>query len=95
MRVKVGQHARRALLTGVDATLTPAEWSAILAYHNASCVWCGTYRGPFHMDHVVPLAKGGPHSADNVAPACAPCNTAKRDINPADFYERQERQKAA
>jgi len=30
-----------------------------------------------HFDHVIPLAKGGPHSADNIRPAHALCNMRK------------------
>jgi len=31
------------------------------------------------MDHVLPFARGGPNSADNVVPACASCNSKKGD----------------
>jgi 5-methylcytosine-specific restriction endonuclease McrA len=30
-----------------------------------------------HMDHVVPLSRGGLHCAENLRPACAPCNRRK------------------
>jgi 5-methylcytosine-specific restriction endonuclease McrA len=30
-----------------------------------------------HMDHVMALARGGLHCADNLRPACAPCNQRK------------------
>lgn len=84
-RAKELAHAqkRRAQKSGVAATLTRAEWSEVLAYHAARCVWCGE---PYEaMDHVIPLAAGGPHSRDNVAPACTRCNTAKRDLHPLVF----------
>ena len=29
-------------------------------------------------DHIEPLARGGAHAWDNTAPACNPCNSAKR-----------------
>lgn len=41
----------------------------------AGCWMCG---GPFeHIDHVKPLAAGGPHILANLRPACAPCNLSK------------------
>lgn len=33
----------------------------------------------FHIDHVVPISKGGPDSIDNVRPSHAKCNLAKSD----------------
>ena len=55
---------------------------AVLAWQTNGhvCYLCGTpvWRGVnLHMDHVVPIAKGGIHCADNLRPACAKCNTRK------------------
>jgi 5-methylcytosine-specific restriction endonuclease McrA len=30
-----------------------------------------------HIDHIVPLSKGGTHTRDNIAPACPECNLRK------------------
>ena len=32
-----------------------------------------------HFDHVIPLAKGGPHTQENILPAHAVCNLRKQD----------------
>jgi 5-methylcytosine-specific restriction endonuclease McrA len=32
-----------------------------------------------HLDHIVPLARGGSHSWNNVQTGCPPCNCAKQD----------------
>lgn len=45
-----------------------------------ACYLCGApvWQGVnLHMDHVIPIAKGGLHCADNLRPACAPCNRRK------------------
>lgn len=45
------------------------------------CYLCGTpvWQGVnLHMDHVVPVARGGVHCADNLRPACATCNASKK-----------------
>lgn len=36
-------------------------------------------RQSFHFDHVIPLARGGEHSMDNIKLACASCNIRKGD----------------
>lgn len=39
------------------------------------CIYCGAKAE--HLDHVIPIAKGGLHSIGNLAPACARCNLTK------------------
>lgn len=34
-------------------------------------------QGELHFDHIVPLSRGGPHSADNIAVTHARCNLSK------------------
>lgn len=49
-----------------------------------SCAYCGAAFGPSvvpEVDHVIPLAKGGPHEWANLAPACRECNRAKSDTD--------------
>jgi 5-methylcytosine-specific restriction endonuclease McrA len=58
-------------------TLSKARRDAILARDGAVCRYCGDEAGPFHIDHVEPLARGGSNRDDNLCVACAPCNFAK------------------
>lgn len=44
-----------------------------------TCRYCGVRAGRLECDHVIPVARGGEHSADNLATACFPCNRSKRD----------------
>lgn len=43
------------------------------------CYICGEHRlfSAMHLDHVVPISKGGKHSRDNCKIACAACNLKK------------------
>jgi len=42
------------------------------------CYWCSCNLGSnYHIDHVIPLAKGGTNSPDNLVCACPTCNTSK------------------
>ena len=49
------------------------------------CIYCGDSEGPFHMDHVVPRSRGGPDLPDNLAKACARCNSEKSDLLPSEW----------
>jgi 5-methylcytosine-specific restriction endonuclease McrA len=58
-----------------------AAYFVEIGAHN--CVYCG---GPAeHIDHVVPLARGGAHAIGNLLPACAECNKSKGARDPYAF----------
>jgi 5-methylcytosine-specific restriction endonuclease McrA len=50
------------------------------------CYICGELipLGARHVDHVMPLARGGKHTASNLAIACARCNLSKNAKMPED-----------
>lgn len=39
------------------------------------CIYCGAMAE--HLEHIIPLSRGGLHSIGNLAPACAKCNLSK------------------
>lgn len=46
--------------------------------HGGVCGICHEFiEGDFHVDHVIPLARGGQHGYINVQPAHADCNLRK------------------
>lgn len=51
--------------------------------HTRLEVWEGT------LDHVIPRAKGGGNGPDNLVLACFPCNQAKQDMLPLNFFVRK------
>ncbi len=53
---------------------------AIFARDDYRCQYCGERADS--IDHVLPRSRGGPHTWENVAAACRPCNLTKRDRTP-------------
>ncbi len=43
------------------------------------------------MDHLVPLARGGKSSKDNLVPSCKSCNSKKKSMLPLEWEEYLER----
>lgn len=74
LRNRENQRRRRS----VDGI--PVDYAAILAEHGMFCHICSMVivdEYDLHFDHVIPLALGGPHSAENIRPAHAICNIRK------------------
>lgn len=51
------------------------------------CLYC--LEPASHLDHVVPLAKGGRHAIWNLVPACIDCNMGKRASHPLTWAQRR------
>lgn len=61
-------------------TLTREEWITILKAYRFNCAYLppsGKHRGFIEQDHIIPLSRGGTHTAENVCPACSQCNSIK------------------
>jgi 5-methylcytosine-specific restriction endonuclease McrA len=76
------------------ADLTPNEWAQILEVHDHRCAYCLERCDRLQQDHVIALARGGAHSAENIVPACATCNRRKSDLPVFVMLERVKERKA-
>lgn len=70
---------RRATRVGVEVGNVARAW--IIERDESTCYLCGKVcdRSEIHIDHIVPISKGGPHIESNLAVTCRTCNIAKRD----------------
>ena len=68
---------RRARKSGVAADLTARQWELIKKVYNDRCVYCERKMKHLTQDHIVPLSKGGAHTASNIVPVCQSCNSKK------------------
>ena len=68
---------RKILMNQVECTLTTEQWQEILEIFGHRCAYCLRSDVPLTQDHIQPVSKFGPHTAENVVPACRSCNSAK------------------
>lgn len=56
------------------------------------CAYCGKSESDeiLHIDHFIPVSKGGTHVLGNLVPACKTCNFSKRNHHPEEWYKRQD-----
>ena len=77
-RQRIGHPRWRARKRGATISdFTHNQWLRILAAYNGLCAYCGKKFKELTQDHVIPLSKGGNHTASNIVPACTPCNSRK------------------
>lgn len=52
------------------------------------CAVCGVgIKRAYHIDHIVPLAKGGEHKSSNIQLLCPTCNVRKSSRDPVDYMQ--------
>ncbi len=74
-KVSLVRQLRRARLYQARQFLvTPKDIKKILA---KDCFYCG--KPSKHLDHIIPLSRGGLHSIGNLTAACEPCNLQKNN----------------
>lgn len=57
----------------------------LLANIFGPCVYCGTWEAG-HIDHVIPMTRGGTDDPRNRVSCCKPCNHAKGDRTPQEWH---------
>jgi 5-methylcytosine-specific restriction endonuclease McrA len=71
---------------GVGLPTHPIFEETQLAAQGGCCFYCRAEVGDdYHLDHVIPVAHGGPHHPDNLVVACPTCNVRKSDLMPWEF----------
>lgn len=78
---------RRARAQGIDtAPIVDRDLDRLLHHQRHACAYCALpLVGEMHLDHVVPIARGGRHGIGNVVWACPRCNRTKNARLLADF----------
>ena len=91
----VKNQRRRARLTGSYIATPDLLERAYVFIRNTpglKCYWCGfrVAMGKRHVDHIIPLVRGGSHSPANLCCSCAPCNLSKGAKLPEEFATQGE-----
>lgn len=56
---------------------------------NNHCWWCGkALKDTYHIDHRIPLSRGGSNSAENICLTCPTCNLSKNNKLPWEWNGR-------
>lgn len=72
---------------GADGQHTEHDINNLLRGQRKRCVYCHTKLDKFHVDHIVPVSKGGSNDRKNLQLLCPPCNHKKHAKDPIDFAQ--------
>lgn len=86
---KASKARRKAKLYNAGGHFTAKDVRRIGELQNWRCWWCGKKcRNKYHIDHRVPLSKGGTNWPDNLVITCSFCNLSKGNKLPEEWIGR-------
>lgn len=85
-------HRRRTRLQQSEGHFTRADIDRLLKLQRCKCANCAaSLKKGYHIDHRIPVAKGGSNHPSNIELLCKRCNLAKAAKLPHEFAQEQGR----
>lgn len=82
---RASEHRRRAKKFEVPGSHKPMDVIAIKEKQGNLCFYCSVSLGAYHVDHFIPLSRGGPNGRENLVISCARCNLSKHSKMPWEW----------
>lgn len=77
-KIKAQNARRRAMRTSSECDYSSAELLQMYEDQGRLCAYCEIpLDGQYHVEHMVPLSRGGLNRIENIAIVCVPCNLSK------------------
>lgn len=87
-RVLAHNRNRRALARGADGSHTAQGVHTIYSLQRGRCAHCSRKVGSeYHVDHIVPLVRGGSNWPENLQILCPKCNMSKNRKDPFEWKQ--------
>ena len=90
----IWRNNRRARVKGNGGSHTAEELRALIALQEYRCFYCNTpffdntLNSKYHIDHKIPLSRGGSNDISNIVFACAKCNLSKSTKTAEEFISK-------
>lgn len=90
--VKASNHKRRALERNASGSYTAQDVLKLFDTQNGKCIYCKirlykSGNNKYHIDHIIPLIKGGNNDKYNLQLLCKTCNVKKGGKFPHEFAQ--------
>lgn len=88
---RVYTERRRTRKLNAEGSHSVSDIQTLYEKQAGKCFYCGKDVGDaYHVDHVVPLARGGSNSPDNLVIACPHCNLSKSDKLVSEWFQQAQ-----
>lgn len=85
-KIKAREHTKRVKRLGAAGRYTASDIKRLLKEQNRRCVYCSeSLCDGYHVDHKIPLVRGGTNWPYNIHLTCGPCNQRKRHRTHDEF----------
>lgn len=84
---KLQYRIRRARKMNAEGSHTIEDVRALFEQQEGLCYYCNKNLPPYHIEHKIPLARGGSDYKENICLACPTCNYRKRTKTDEEFFE--------
>jgi 5-methylcytosine-specific restriction endonuclease McrA len=85
-RCRIQMHNRRARVAQAGGELSPDLFDKLFALQKGRCACCGErLTRAAHLDHIVPIARGGRNEDANMQLLTQKCNNQKHAKDPIEF----------
>lgn len=85
---RANEATRRAKKIAAEGSYTPEDIERLKETQKGKCVYCRVFLKRFHVDHIMPLSKGGSNWPINLQLTCGSCNSQKGATHPVVFAQR-------
>lgn len=88
---RIREHRRRVRKMSAKGQFTSKDIQALFASQRGLCVYCqADLRLGQHIDHIIPLSRGGLNHPSNLQLLCPTCNIRKSNLLPEEFKRRRK-----
>lgn len=88
-RLRPGRKAAKAMRRSASGSVTKHDVRRLIRLQRERCAvcWVGLKKTGYHLDHIMPLARGGTNDTGNLQVLCPSCNLSKNAKHPIDFMQ--------